>query len=174
MGIGAGMTRLISIFTRKPEAGLHEDAAATAQWKGDSLVVVSHANGTAISTDMPAEIGGTGIHVTPGWLMRAALASCAATRISMSAHLEGIELSLLEVLASSRSDARGLLGMPDSTGQPVFPGVQDVVLTVHIAAPHVPADRLRALVAGSDLQSPVTATLRAGVPITTHIEVHPT
>jgi uncharacterized OsmC-like protein len=60
---------------------------------------------------MPSEVGGSGDQVTPGWLFRAGLASCAATRIAMAAAAEGIELATLEVRASSRSDTRGLLGM---------------------------------------------------------------
>ena len=73
--------------------GMHDDAPATARWRGGTRVVTSHANGIEIPTDMPGELGGSGDRVTPGWLFRAGLASCAATRIAMGAAAEGIELT---------------------------------------------------------------------------------
>ena len=53
----------------------------------------------------------------------------------MAAAAEGIELAALEVRASSRSDARGLLGMAEADGAPVSAGPRDVQLHVRIAAP---------------------------------------
>ena len=70
---------------------------------------------------MPGELGGTGDRVTPGWLFRAGLASCATTSIVLTAAAEGIELATLEVWVGSRSDARGLLGMTDDAGSPCSP-----------------------------------------------------
>ncbi|HUE09319.1 MAG TPA: hypothetical protein VMQ54_00200, partial [Steroidobacteraceae bacterium] len=105
--IAAAMQRVESILTRRPEVGLHDDEPATARWQGGARVASSHANGTLLLTDMPTELGGTGDQVTPGWLFRAGLASCLATRIAMGAAAAGFELTLLEVLAGSRSDARG-------------------------------------------------------------------
>jgi len=109
--IAAAMRRFESVLKRRPEVGLHDDALATARWESGTRVVSSHANGIHLSTDMPTELGGSGDQVTPGWLFRAGLASCLATRIAMGAAAAGFELAMLEVLASSRSDARGMLGM---------------------------------------------------------------
>jgi organic hydroperoxide reductase OsmC/OhrA len=122
-------------------------------------------------TDMPAELGGGGDRVTPGWLFRAGLASCLATRIAMGAATAGIELTLLEVLASSRSDARGLLGMADVSGEPVGAGPRDVQLLVRIAAPGVSAETLQTLVEDSSRCSPITAAARDAVPVALRIEV---
>jgi hypothetical protein len=72
--ISAAIDRLTAVLRRRPEFGLHDDEPATACWKGDLRVVSTHENGTQLETDMPAEVGGSGAKVTPGWLMRAALA----------------------------------------------------------------------------------------------------
>lgn len=169
--IAVALQRVESVLLRRPEAGLHEDAPATARWDGGTRTVASHANGRQVLTDMPTEMGGSGDQVTPGWLFRAALASCAATRIAMSAASEGIELGTLDVLASSRSDARGLLGMADADGAEVRAGPCDVQLLVRISAPGVPAQRLRALVEESHRRSPVSCAAQEPLAVDLRIEV---
>jgi uncharacterized OsmC-like protein len=125
----------------------------------------THGNGAQVLTDMPSELGGSGDAVTPGWLFRAGLASCLATSIAMDAAAEGIELTSLEVLASSPSDLRGLLGMADSTGAPVGAGPSAIQLRVRIAAAGVSPERLRLLVEKSNRCSPVSAAAREAVPV---------
>ena len=169
--IATAIQRVESVFRRRPEAALDDDAPASARWQGRTRVVSTHASGAAVVTDMPVELGGSGDQVTPGWLLRAALASCATTRIAMAAAVNGIELSSLEVLARSRSDARGLLGMAESDGSPVPAEPRDVELQVRIAAPGQSPERLRALVQDCDCFSPVTQTLRQAIPVTVHIQV---
>jgi uncharacterized OsmC-like protein len=120
---------------------------------------------------MPTEMGGTGDQVTPGWLLRASLAACTATRIAMNAAAAGIELTKLELRASSRSDTRGLLGMTEADGSPVGAGPQDVQLHVTIAAHGVPAEKLRALVEESHRCSPVPCAIQEETPVGLHIEV---
>jgi len=114
--IAAAMERVHMVLSRRPEMGLHEDAPATAAWHGNTRTVVGHANGTQVPTDMPTELGGSGDLVTPGWLFRAGIASCATTTIALTAAAQGIDLAALEVRVSSRSDTRGLLGMADERG----------------------------------------------------------
>ncbi len=165
------MQRVESVLKRRPEAGLHDDAPATARWQSGTRVVSSHGNGTRLLTDMPTELGGSGDQVTPGWLFRAGLASCLATRIAMGAAAAGFELAMLEVSASSRSDARGIFGMLEASGEPVGAGPRDVQVLVRIAAPGVSPERLRILIEESNRCSPVSAALRDAVPITLCIEV---
>jgi uncharacterized OsmC-like protein len=169
--IAAAMQRVESVLKRRPEVGLHEDAPATARWEGGTRVVSRHLNGTRLPTDMPTELGGSGDHVTPGWLLRAGLGSCLATRIAMGAAAEGFEPTMLEVSVSSRSDARGLFGMQDDAGEPVCAGSRDMQVLVRIVAPGVAPERLRTLVEESHRCSPVSATLRGAVPMTLCIEV---
>jgi organic hydroperoxide reductase OsmC/OhrA len=169
--IAAAVHRVKSVLKRRPATGIHDDAPATAQWQTGLRVVARHANGTQMVTDMPAELGGSGDRVTPGWLFRAGLASCLATRIAMGAASVGIELTLLEVLASSRSDARGLLGMADVSGEAVGAGPRDVELLVRIAAPGVSGETLQTLVKDSNRCSPISAAARDALPVILRIEV---
>jgi uncharacterized OsmC-like protein len=169
--IAAAMQRVESVLKRRPEVGLHDDAPATARWESGTRVASSHANGAQILTDMPTELGGSGDQVTPGWLFRAGLASCLATRVAMGAAAAGFELAMLEVLASSRSDARGIFGMSEASGEPVCAGPRDVQVLVRIAAPGVSPERLRILIEESNRCSPVSAAARDSVPMTLCIEV---
>lgn len=169
--IAAALERAETIFRQRPEAALHADSTASARWEGGTRVISAHANGAQVATDMPSELGGSGDQVTPGWLLRAGLASCLATRVVMAAAAAGIELAALAVEATSRSDARGMLGMTNGSGQPVFAGPQDLALRVRIAAPGTAASRLRQLVEESQRVSPTSAAIEAALPIALRIEV---
>lgn len=170
--IAAALQRVGSVLRRRPEAGLQDDAPATARWDGGTRVVASHANGAQVLTDMPGELGGSGDRVTPGWLLRAALASCTATCIAMAAAAQGIELETLELRASSRSDTRGLLGIADADGEPVSAGPRDMQVLVRISARGVSAQRLRALVEESYRCSPLACALQDAVPVALRIEAN--
>lgn len=168
--VAAAMHRVESILRRRPETGLHDDAPAAARWQSGTRVAVNRSNGTQVQTDMPVELGGSGDHVTPGWLFRAGVASCLATCIAMRAAAAGIELSALEVQASSRSDLRGFFGMTDATGEAVCAGPCDVQLVVRIKADGIPPARLRELVEESHRCSPMPAALRNAVPVALRID----
>lgn len=168
--LAEALQRVQAVLQRRPETGLHEDGPATARWTGGTRVVASHANGTQMPTDMPTELGGTGDLITPGWLFRAGLASCATTSIVMSAAAESIALTALEVKATSRSDTRGLLGLAGADGQPVHAGPGDVQLAVRIAADGVAPERLRALVQAAVGRSPIPSALQAATPLALHID----
>lgn len=163
--IAAAIARLQAVVTRRPEFAIHDDAPATARWEHGTRVVASHAGGHAMVTDMPAELGGEGRHVTPGWMFRAGIASCAATRIAMAAAEEGIVLRALEVVAGSTSDVRGLLGLADAAGGAVPAGASEVRLDVRIAADGVDDERLRALVERSHRLAPMSSNIERSVPL---------
>jgi organic hydroperoxide reductase OsmC/OhrA len=171
--IAAAMRRVEAVLRRRPEVGVHEDAPAAARWEGGTRVVTSHANGTELATDMPREFGGTGEQVTPGWLFRAGLASCTATRIAMSAAEAGIELATLEVVAGSRSDTRGVLGMADAAGATVSSTPSEVQLQVRIAARGADPQRVQRLVDEACRCSPIAAAVQATLPLTVRVEVEP-
>ena len=169
--VADAMERVEIVLRRRPDMGLHDDSPATARWRNSTRIVTSHENGIEVTTDMPGELGGTGDQVTPGWLMRAGLAACTATRIAMGAAAAGIELTRLELRASSRSDTRGMLGMTEPDGTRISAGPRDVELHVTIAAHGVPAERLRALVEESHRCSPVPCAIQEETPVGLHIEV---
>lgn len=170
--IAAALKRVEKVLLRSPRAGLHSDAPATARWNGGTQVTTTGDKGVRFATDLPTEVGGTGTAATPGWLLRAGLAACITTRIAMAAAVEGIELIELEVVATSESDARGLIGMLDSEGQRVSPGPRNMQLRVKIkAASGVSDERLRSLVARSHGLSPVSCAVQQVTPAELIIEV---
>jgi uncharacterized OsmC-like protein len=169
--LAAALQRVESILKRRPEAGLHDDAPAVARWEGGARVVSSHPSGATVVTDMPPELGGTGDEVTPGWLWRASLGSCLATRIVMAAAADGIDLTSVEVLTKSRSDLRGLLGMKAASGADLSSAPLDVQLHVRICAPQIAHERLQALVAHSHACSPMPAAASQALPIEVSVEV---
>jgi hypothetical protein len=117
--VATALQRVETVFARRPDLALHDDAPAQARWESGTRIVASHANGTQFETDMPAEIGGTGDRVTPGWLFRAGLASCAVTSIAMAAAAEGIELSSLQAIGIRVGrDVPSERGFPDSAAPP--------------------------------------------------------
>ena len=170
-GVAQALRRVEGVLLRRPEVGAHDDSPATASWQAGTRVVAGHPNGTQITSDMPSEFGGVGAHVTPGWLLRAGVASCTATCIAMHAALQGIELGALEVRVSSRSDSRGVLGMAGDDGARVSAGPYDMQLQVRISARGVSTQRLRTLVEHSYACSPMGCALRESVPVELRIEV---
>ncbi len=169
--LAQALLRAQTVLRRRPEMGLHDDAPATARWQHGTRTIASHANGMQMTTDMPGELGGSGDQVTPGWLFRAGLASCTATSIAMAAAAQQIELTALEVRATSRSDTRGLLGMTDDTGDPVRVAPADVQLHVRISARDVAPARLRALAEDGYRCSPIPGAVVSALPVNLHIDI---
>jgi uncharacterized OsmC-like protein len=133
--------------------------------------VTRTASGDEVVTDMPVELGGEGAAPTPGCLLRTALASCAVTRIAMEAASRGIALETLEAQATSRSDLRSLVGVPEADSRRVTAGPLDMDLHVRIEAPGVEAGLLRARVEATQVCSPVMAALEQPLAVGLHIEV---
>jgi uncharacterized OsmC-like protein len=171
--IASAVQRVRAVFARRPEAALHADEPAVARWEQGLRVLCRHANGAHIATDMPRELGGQGEEVTPGWLLRAALASCLATRIALEAATREMVITSLEVTASSESDARGLFGMTDAAGDRIPPGPRAVQLQVHVVAPHAAVDTLRSMIEESHRCSPVQCALESPVAVSLRIDIDP-
>lgn len=169
--IAVALQRVEALMHKRPDLGPHDDAPAHARWEGGMRVSAADASGERLlETDMPREVGGSGEGVTPGWLLRASAASCAVTRIVMAAATRGVALDGVEAWVASRSDVRGLLGMPDADGRPITPAPTQMSLHVRIAAPALSEAQLRELVEQSCLLAPVQAALQQAVPMTLEIE----
>src|SRR5688500_15491853 len=97
-----------------PEEARSTDSAATAALVQGLVVRVTGPDGATITTDMVPSVGGTASAPSPGWLLRAAEASCVVTLVAMRAAMLGIALDTLEVTVDSESDDRSLLGIDDS------------------------------------------------------------
>src|SRR5438094_10572708 len=90
-------------LTEHPDEARYTDSPATATLVEGLVVRVDGPSGETLTTDMPSSVGGGGTGPSPGWLFRAALASCEATLISMHAADEGVGRALLEVTAARQS-----------------------------------------------------------------------
>jgi uncharacterized OsmC-like protein len=113
-GIRSAIEAATSHYAANPSDARATDSAATATLVDGLVVEVQGPAGARLRTDMVAGVGGTETAPSPGWLLRAAEASCVATLIAMRAAVHGITLDTLEVSVDSESDDRGLLGMDDS------------------------------------------------------------
>jgi len=162
--VADAMVRLERVLRRRPETGLSVDAPVRAFWSGPEAplgVVCRHPNGCEVCTDMPAELGGGGGQVTPGWLYRAGLASCATTSIALLAAAEGVALTTLQVEATSRTDARGLVALEDGDGRVVSPAPVDQRLAIAIGAHDTTPAQLCALVERALQRSPIPLAVQA-------------
>lgn len=165
--IRQSIERVGSFFSEHPEKALSADKAATATMDEGLRCSVAGPNGEMLVTDMPKGIGGSASAPTPGWLLRAALASCDATVIAMRAAQLGIVLNKLEVTVDSLSDDRGMLGLGDS----IPPGPQSMRIRVRIAAEGASTEELHQLAAWAEAQSPVGDAVRRAIPSHLEIEV---
>jgi uncharacterized OsmC-like protein len=157
----------IEYLSQHPTEARYTDSAATVVLEGGLRCRVVGKNSDTATTDMPASVGGGGSAPSPGWLFRAAQASCVATLVTMHAAVQGVSLTRLEVAVDSESDDRGILGMDESIPAGPISGRIHVV----IAAEGVPQDKLRQLVEWADRHCPVTDAVRRAVPLRLEVEV---
>ena len=92
----------------------YTDTPVTATLGAGLRVRTEDPDGLAVETDMPKAVGGAGERPSPGFLFRAAVASCVASLIGMRAAQLGIELGEVEVTVDSGSDDYGILGLDDT------------------------------------------------------------
>ncbi len=170
--VAEAMQRATSVFTRRPDMGVHADASARAIWHGGTRISAHHAMGMQMETDMPCELGGSGDRVSPGWLFRAGIAACCATAIGMVAASEGVELDALEIEVGSESDTRGLLGMQTPSGDGVQAGPLAMQIAVRIHAARVDEARLRQIVERGLQRSPMQAAMQQPPPIEIRLTIN--
>ena len=156
----------IGFLSENPEKARYTDRPATAIVDGLKAQVTGQ-HGETLVSDMPRSVGGGGSAPTPGWFLRAAIASCDATLIAMRAAQEGIEVTELEVTVTSESDDRGFLGMDDSL--PAGPITAQV--HVKIAGEGIAAEKLHEIVEWAERHSPVSDAVRRAVPTNVVVEV---
>jgi uncharacterized OsmC-like protein len=142
------------------------DSAATARVVDGLVMRVDGPNGETFTTDMVPSVGGTSSAPSPGWLLRAAEASCVATLIAMRAATLGIALDTLEVTVDSESDDRGLLGIDAS----VPAGPLSGRVRVRLGAAGVDAATLDGIAQWGVSHCPVCDAVERAVPITVEVE----
>lgn len=144
------------VLVEHPEKAKSKNAPATARLLDGLRCEVKGPKDETLYTDMPPAMGGAASAPNPGWVLRAAIASCTATAIAMRAARLGVDLTTLEVTVESHSDNRGLLGLDDK----VSAGLSSLVTRVKIGAIDVPSEQLRELAEWGDQHSPVACTAR--------------
>lgn len=148
-----------------PDDARSTDSAATATLVDGLVVQVTGPGGETLLTDMVPSVGGTATAPSPGWLLRAAEASCVATLIAMRAATLGITLDALEVSVDSESDDRGILGIDDTV--PAGPLSGRVI--VRLTAAGVEPALLEEIAHWGVKHCPVCDALERVVPITTDV-----
>ena len=164
--IGDSIRSAREYMSAHPDEAVVRDAIATARIEDGLRCTVSGRRGQAVASDMPKGVGGDASAPTPGWLLRAAHASCDATVIAMRAAEEGVELTTLEVEVASESDDRGLLGIGDAPAGPLSTNIK-----VRIAADGESPERLREIVDWALSHSPVHDAVHHEVPTSLDLEV---
>jgi uncharacterized OsmC-like protein len=157
----------IDYLTEHRDEAKSTDSFATATIEDGLRCAVCGPDGAEIHTDMVTSVGGTNSAPSPGWLLRAATASCVATLIAMRAALDEIEPGRVEVTVDSNSDDLGILGIDD--GVPAGP--LSVNVRVKVEANGHDAERVRDLVAWAHDHCPVSDLTKRAVPIHLEIEV---
>lgn len=109
---------------------------------------------------MATAVGGEGSAPSPGWLLRAAPASCDAVLIAIQCAEEGVIPTRLETEVTSESHDRGLLG---TEGVPAGP--LSVRTTVSFEADGVSREQFEELVERALRRSPVADAVRRAVPV---------
>jgi uncharacterized OsmC-like protein len=152
--------------THRDEAR-YRDSPATAVVEEGLRVRATGPDGATVVTDMSKGVGGGASAPSPGWLFRAADASCIATLISMRAAEQGIALDTLEVTVDSESDDYGILGIDEA----VPAGPLSMRIHVRVAAGGVNEVGLRQIVAWGVDHCPVCDAAKRAVPVEAVVEV---
>ena len=165
--IRSAIESAVAYLTENPDQARYTDTAATAVLTHDLRVRVHGPAGELLETDMPPAVGGTGAAPSPGWFLRAAMASCVASLVQMRAAMEGVALAGIEVTVDSESDDRGILGMNEEV--PAGPLSSRVRVRLSATAPQ--ADQLRAIAEWAVAHCPVADAVQRAVPVSTEVEI---
>lgn len=161
MSIADAVERASTYLTAHPEEARYRDSVARAHLSKGLVADVTGPTGESLRTDMPTGIGGGASAPSPGWFVRAAMASCLAALIAIRAAALGIELDGVDVEVDSESDDRGILGMDDA----IPAGALSVRVVASIDAPGANRGTVEALAAWALDHCPVTDTVQRAVPI---------
>jgi uncharacterized OsmC-like protein len=157
-----------SYLTEHREEARYRDSPAIASLESGLRMRVEGPDGAPIITDMVTGVGGGGTAPGPGWMFRAAHASCIATLIAMRAAEEEIALEGLQVTVDSESDDLGILGIDD--GVPAGPLSVRVVIAITPAAGADP-EAVRRVVDYGVAHCPVHDLVQRAVPVELDVQV---
>ena len=165
MSIADAVTSAGTWLTEHPNEARYRDTHAWAHLGDELRVDVTGPNGETLTTDMPRGIGGTGSNPSPGWYLRAAMASCVASLIAIRAAATGVSLGGVDVEVDSESDDRGILGLEHS----VPAGPLSVKVAVTIDAPSVDRAVVEALATWALAHCPVSDAVARAIPVSLEV-----
>lgn len=160
--IQKAIVRVEKYYQDKIEIGPKADIRVTAVIENGLRCRIQSPDGSAVYTDMPESIGGTATANSPGWLSRAAIASCDATLLAIRAARKGIELDTIEVSVDAMSDGRGMF-----LDEGVFPGSLEVRIKFSVGSKDATPEQLQKLVdwviahspVGNDIERPIDVSV---------------
>lgn len=161
MSIRDAVARASAYLTEHPDEARYRDSPAIARISSGLAATVTGPAGESATTDMPAGIGGGATAPSPGWLMRAATASCVASLIAIRAASTGLSVGPIEVTVDSESDDRGILGLDDG----IDAGALSMKVVVSIGGVDAGSEGVRELVDWAIRHCPVTDSIARIVPI---------
>jgi len=164
--IGKAVEIVEQTLQAQSDPGPQADVPATAIIEDGLKCRIEAPDGTAIYTDMPKNVGGSASANSPGWHLRAALASCDATLLAMRAARLGLNLTSIEVRVEASSDGRGMFLDED-----VLPGSAEMRLYFKIAGTDVSQGSIEDLVHWVEQHSPVGSDVSRAVDLRSEIEI---
>jgi uncharacterized OsmC-like protein len=165
MSIAESVKAASEYLTEHPDDARYRVAPARATLTEGLLVSVVGPGGEAVQTDMPKGIGGTATQPSPGWLLRAAEASCVASLVAIRAAAVGVELRSVDVEVDSESDDRGILGLD----RRIPAGPLSVRVVIRIDAPGADRQAIDAIARWAVDHCPVVDAVRRSVPLQVEI-----
>ena len=163
--INQAVARVEERYLSKPGRGPVADIPATATIEKGLKCRIESPDGKSVYTDMPEAVGGSGSAGSPGWLLRAAVASCDATLLTMRAARLGLNLESVEVRVEAMSDGRGMF-----LDEGISPGSSQMQICFNVKAPGVSEEEIRDLVKWVSDHAPVGADIAQAVNVEVIIE----
>jgi uncharacterized OsmC-like protein len=145
--------------------GPKPDIYATAVVENGLKCRIQSPDGKTVTTDMPETVGGTATANSPGWLSRAAIASCDATLLAMRAARKGIKLDVIEVKVGAMSDGRGMF-----LDEGISPGSSEVRILFNIRAKDASREQIQELVDWVAAHAPVGSDISRAVDVFVELE----
>jgi len=146
-------------------SGPEPDVCATAVVESGLKCRIQSPNGKTVNTDMPESVGGTATANSPGWLSRAAIASCDATLLAIRAARTGIELDKIEVKVDASSDGRGMF-----LDEGISPASSAIHILFKISATDVSRENIQELVDWVVAHSPVGNDMSHAIDVFVELE----
>jgi uncharacterized OsmC-like protein len=164
--IGGAVAEVERYLQSQDDPGPQADVPATATIEDGLRCRIESPDGSAIYTDMPSSVGGGATANSPGWHLRAALASCDATLLAMRAARLGLLLDSIEVRVEASSDGRGMF-LDDG----ISAGSSEMCLYFRIGAGNASAQQVEALVRWVEQHSPVGTDIMRAVNLRSELEI---